>query len=107
MPHCIGPARLARGAQDFGEAFRHHVGPHLRCDRQDNDPNSGSASKTPLDQALLLTNLSRPFLCAREEPPEARGIIARFTAFTRVHARKGCKAQRANGWRFEDVWLDK
>jgi hypothetical protein len=56
---------------------------------------------------LLLTNLSRPFLRAREETPESRGIIARFTAFTRVHARKGCKAQRANGWRFENLWLDK
>jgi len=61
MPHGIRPTRLARGAQDFGEAFRHDVGSHLRFDRQDN-------GSTRLKGSRVRENYARQIVTAEYNP---------------------------------------
>jgi hypothetical protein len=89
MPHGMRPARLARSAQGFGEAFRHDVGPRRRFDHQDSgsmEPRglrgAGRLAENELARLMKLPrsekSLSR--LTLRSTPPTKEALLLTSTA---------------------------
>ncbi len=58
MPRGLRPARLARGAQGFGEAFRHDVGSHLGFGQRLNDAKGTACGKPAENEAARLMELA-------------------------------------------------
>src|SRR6202035_1454777 len=85
MPHGIRPGRLARSAQDFGEAFRHDFGPHLTFDHKD------SGSMKPRDSLTTCSQNSSPreSLPRRPAPLPDALSIGEFSAGTAFRSYRG------------------